>query len=695
VSGEENRPSAETTLAVILGVSRCPLSPQLSHLEASANTAHNFYDYLTGDFGLPEENVKDLFNSVKSPSGQLQEIGEWSKSKGMLLRDLIVFYSGHASFTPRDRAFFLAVRTTKEYVEGATSIRMVDLAQELSIWASFARKYLILDCCFAGSAAPYFTMGSAASVAVAQIKEVFPPKGTAILCSSSAKEVSIAIPGQQYTRFGEALFDVLREGNHRVPTDLSLEDVGTHVREKILEKYPAERMRPEVQSPDQSEGDVAKVRLFPNPATRIQETRRLAAEQRQKDQLATVEKELGRPVLLVDTPELAVCKGAAIHGTRTSEPLSISLPPAEVKPRLLYVLEAAFVSGLAFAPSGALLASGSWDEVRLWRVADGALVQMLKLHEQHASWDTNKMIKDGLPPIVEALPCLDLPRISNPSAPEGHGINAVAFSPDGTLLASGGPDAVQLWRVTDGKHLRTLKGHRNVVNSVAFSPDGAMLASGSWDGTVRLWGVEDGKPTCALKRFSLKRFLWASMGALSENIGGENLVSSVAFSPADGTLLASGYSDGAVWLWRTSDGKLLSKLKGGDAWGAGRLAFSPEGRMLLHFSNDGTIQLWQVVDGTLLQKKLEGQPLEKYTHNAFLWTILSPDSMVALVTSDETLVASGNVDGDVWLWRVVDGAVLQTLEGHTDWVTSVAFSPDGAMLASGSKDTTVRLWSLK
>jgi Caspase domain len=260
-------------------------------LEGSANTAHSFYDYLTGDFGLPEENVKDLFDSVKSPSGQLHEIGEWLKNQGKLLRDLIVFYSGHASFTPGDHAFFLAVRTTKEYVEGATSIRMVDLAQELSIRASFARKYLIFDCCFAGSAVPYFAMGSAASVAVAKIKEVFPPKGTAILCSSSANEVSIAVPGQQYTRFGDALFEVLREGNHRVATDLSLQDVGAHVREKILDKYPADRIRPEVQSPDQNDGDVAKVRLFPNPAIRIQETKRLAAEQRQRDQLAVEQRQ--------------------------------------------------------------------------------------------------------------------------------------------------------------------------------------------------------------------------------------------------------------------------------------------------------------------------------------------------------------------------------------------------------------------
>jgi len=75
---------------------------------------------------------------------------------------------------------------------------------------------------------------------------------------------------------------------------------------------------------------------------------------------------------------------------------------------------------------------------------------------------------------------------------EGHTdwVNSVTFSPDGQTLASGSRDSpIRLWRASDGALLRTLKGHTSDVNSVAFSPDGLWLASGNLDGTISLWGV--------------------------------------------------------------------------------------------------------------------------------------------------------------------------------------------------------------
>ena len=180
---------------------------------------------------------------------------------------MIVFYSGHGGFTPGDRKFFVATRSTTELLEGATSIRIVDLATVLKVKAPWARKYLIFDCCFAGAVVAEF-MASPGLVAVDETREVFPSKGTAVLCSSSSEDLSIAPLGGRYNRFSEALFGVLLEGNKRVPTDLCLHDVGAQVRERIFKKYPEDRMRPEVHSPDQKEGDVASVHVFPNAALR-------------------------------------------------------------------------------------------------------------------------------------------------------------------------------------------------------------------------------------------------------------------------------------------------------------------------------------------------------------------------------------------------------------------------------------------
>jgi len=134
--------------------------------------------------------------------------------------------------------------------------------------------------------------------------------------------------------------------------------------------------------------------------------------------------------------------------------LGIYLYDAGTLEEVRFIQTDAWITSVAFSPDGERLASGSADRtVRLWRVADGALLRTLEGHT--------------------------------------YGVWSVAFSPDGELLASGSEDGtVRLWRVADGAPLRTLEGHTAWVWSVAFSPDGELLASGSEDGTVRLWGVE-------------------------------------------------------------------------------------------------------------------------------------------------------------------------------------------------------------
>lgn len=234
----------------------------------------------------------------------------------------------------------------------------------------------------------------------------------------------------------------------------------------------------------------------------------------------------------------------------------------------------------------------------------------------------------------------------------------LAFTPDGTVIASASGDkTVRLWRVTDGALLREFE-HPDKVTSVAFSPDGTILASGAWDGKVRLWQVMDGRLLHELKH-------------------NDTAVLSVAFSP-DGATLVSGAEDSRVHLWRAADGTLLHIFQGHQG-AVLSVAFAPDGTILGSGSQDTTIRLWSVADERSL-RILEGQ--------AF-------DVKSVIFLPDDTILAAGAAENAVWLrqWQVSDGTLVHEWQYPTGLTTSMIFSVDGSILASGDGNV-VRMWQV-
>ena len=250
---------------------------------------------------------------------------------------------------------------------------------------------------------------------------------------------------------------------------------------------------------------------------------------------------------------------------------------------------------------------------------------------------------------------------------KGEGfLRGVAFSPDGRLLVSCNAENTILWNVASGT-MRTLSRYHDQVLSVAFSPDGKVLAFGSQDGwgkfgVVKLWDVASGV---------LRKTLTLSTGRPPLGFVG---AVPVAFSP-DGRLLALSTGDNMVKFWDMPTGTLGRTLTG-HTKGVNSVTFSPDGKMLASASDDGTVKLWDVASGVVMQTLTgDSQSVETLA--------FSPDGM---------LLASGSDDKTIKLWDVASGNLRQTLAGHGDIIFSVAFSPDGQILASGSIDKTIKLW---
>jgi WD40 repeat protein len=343
------------------------------------------------------------------------------------------------------------------------------------------------------------------------------------------------------------------------------------------------------------------------------------------------------------------------------------------------------VHSMAFTPDGTTLATGSGDgTIQLWDTASGQQTGAIT-------------VSSGIP------------------------VFSVAFTPDGTTLATGSADGtVRLWDwdIASGQQTGktiTVPDSSPVdpvhpvhpVESMAFTPDGTTLATGSVDGTVRLWDTASGKQT-----------------GKTITVPGGSPVDSVAFTP-DGTTLATGSGDGTVRLWDTASGKQTGKtITVPDSSPVFSVAFTRGGKTLATRSDDGTVRLWDTASGKQTAAITAGGSLvysaaftpdtkTLATSNgegtARLWNIASGQQTAAITvpggspvysmafTPDTRTLATSSRGGPVRLWDIASGqqtAAITVPDSSATDSDSVAFAPDGKTLATGSAEGTVRLWDV-
>lgn len=322
----------------------------------------------------------------------------------------------------------------------------------------------------------------------------------------------------------------------------------------------------------------------------------------------------------------------------------------------------------------------------------------------------------------DTYPQWELPQAAKARLGKGD-INAIQFSPDGTLLAVGTDIGMWLYDVKTGEAISLFAG---VCESIAFSPDGRFLVNSGgdyfsnlgesrWANRIELWEIATGQkvvfpdmpPAAVALRFSEDGKTLISLRKSRDIISrldietGKQTISKLGKGPGyvhpevyalAEDKIAIGMRNGNIALWDTTTGKKLSTFRENvkklevedelvglieDENSVFVLAFSPDGKRLASGNRDTTVQLWDITNNTkpITLRRHTNEPTE---------LAFSPDGKI---------LASGGVDKRVQLWDTTTGKSIGTCTGHLSDIRGLAFSPDGQTLASGSSDGTIRFWN--
>ena len=404
------------------------------------------------------------------------------------------------------------------------------------------------------------------------------------------------------------------------------------------------------------------------------------------------------------------------------------------------------VTSVAFSPDGSRIASAGQDRaVRLWNARTGELLEELSGHQDQivavafgaggqqvysfGGWN------DGMMRTWDARSG----ELASNLAMTQHAAYAIAVRPDGAKVAYASPDhAIIVMDALGGQVDLELEGHSGTIRSLAYDNSGQRLASASEDGTVRVWDLETGEVRHELGRDHSP--VWAVafhpdasevVGAFQDGLiqawdastgdemwamdGHRGVVYALAFD-ASGERLASASFDKTVRIWDSRSGSCTAVLRGHDQ-PVRCLDFAPDGQALVTGSNDQTLRIWSptatgivavekndtdsvsavaaLEDGLVVGTSYPGVLERRFFDGRRPQVIATyEDEITSVATHGQMLAAGFQEEACVRLFDLSGSEEPRVLRGHELSVTSVAFSPDGKTVVSGSDDETVRVWDV-
>ena len=318
----------QRAVAIVLGAREFPKAVELElHGIRFSNSAFAFRKYLLEKLGIPRRQILDLFDDAGSPDQLLGKIRNFLDRKleelrNTPLQDLFFYYVGHGFLEGRGVSdLHLAIRETETEELSYTALDIRSLATVIRSRARLARRYLILDCCYGAAASRAWSQADGpARIAMRNVLEVFPKesptRGTAILSAAESDKEANALGKRELTSFSDGLLYCLEKGREELGERIPLETLHWMLVDYLRKTYGETDsfVRPKVESPEASDGDVAWLPVFPNPAYISARQRRAEEERKQAELTRQQRAALGMTGVPLVVASIVVCLPISLAG---------------------------------------------------------------------------------------------------------------------------------------------------------------------------------------------------------------------------------------------------------------------------------------------------------------------------------------------------------------------------------------------